>query len=1041
MPSDRSRRTDDLRDGYKEVVAQQGRVILDRDFNALQGLTSERIEVDALDIIGPCGTPDDGFKISVPATSPPSPPLWSPPATLEPPRPRDFDFLISPGTMYVGGQRAVFPGTQAGHAIGYSYYDQPDWIDPPDPFRGQPLALESNIRRPIHELVYLDLVEQEVSAVEDPELLDVALGGPDTTQRIKLMRRVKREAVSRTDCAGAWKEAEARWLEHGLSFDPRTMRLEPVARLQVGFTHDIASTDPCDPVATGGYLGADNQLIRVQISDPGTTGADGRDARLLWGYDNASFLYRVTSISSDRKMLTLAKDPPDAFHIPQSGQLVEILRTAAVLGKEPDETEPGGQPSILRVVADSTGELRRLARPYGPVTTGDPTSYIVFNNALPQEYADDLAAQIPLFLRVWQAELPFNPGGARIPLDDPASGASTGVEVTISLPKGGVLTKGAYWLLAMRPATPQAVYPERLLTAPQPPDGPRQWACSLAVIDWTMQPPAVQDCRKCFDNLVELSRRRPSGSCCTVHVRPEQLNAQTTLQSVIDAAADLPTEAQVTVCLAPGYYTLNKPLRLDDRHTGMVIEGCGGAANLVGSGGDFPDGLMVLIGASDVTLRGLTLTPQPFGKIDAGLALLEPRFGGLISLVMADWKEALDRLLRLLLDLLKETGLLLMVGVRAVDSTNLTLERCSLLLTLMPHERNHFAFGLFATGNCSGLRVLDCQFGTGFEPTSSGGMVPAESLLNSPVGVIDPQTPVLQGAVGCLVSPYVKGFSSSTQGGGGTVTGGVASSAQGGGEVTEGFTIPALLNDASFCRNSFRGMTLAIAIMAEIGTLRILANTVSDSVGGFWIRASEQRQFSFDPGNKVITWDGDSAWLRFALTNSECLLLLMLGLVYPPPEYKTDGEEPSPTGGSASIFIAENEVVALPADQKRAPQGGPGLAIFSGPAENRPDQGIALVVSANRFLGRPPGPCATVLIDYWGRCTFTGNLISVDASSINTKFPPQSLFIVPGSQTAYATHLAVTGNVLDGNSNLGQLRRADAPPSPFDTWLFFNSTA
>ena len=65
MPSDRSRAPDRTRYGYTGVVAQQGRVILDRDFNAQQSLTADRITADALDFVGPCGTPDDGFAISL----------------------------------------------------------------------------------------------------------------------------------------------------------------------------------------------------------------------------------------------------------------------------------------------------------------------------------------------------------------------------------------------------------------------------------------------------------------------------------------------------------------------------------------------------------------------------------------------------------------------------------------------------------------------------------------------------------------------------------------------------------------------------------------------------------------------------------------------------------------------------------------------------------------------------------------------------------------------------------------------------------------
>ncbi len=133
MSSDRSRRRDKLGDGYKEVVAQQGRVILDRDFNAVQSLTAERIAHDALDFVGPCGTPDDGFAISTLPTSPPEPRLWSPPAFPDPDVGERFDFLISPGTMFVGGERAYLPGRQAGHSISYSYFDQPDWIAPTQP--------------------------------------------------------------------------------------------------------------------------------------------------------------------------------------------------------------------------------------------------------------------------------------------------------------------------------------------------------------------------------------------------------------------------------------------------------------------------------------------------------------------------------------------------------------------------------------------------------------------------------------------------------------------------------------------------------------------------------------------------------------------------------------------------------------------------------------------------------------------------------------------------------------------------------------------
>src|SRR5580704_7372367 len=174
MSSDISRAPDDGQEPNTGIVAQQGRVIVDRDLNTLQTIVNTRTEAEARDVIGPSGTPDDGFSIGLPEGSPP---FWVPPAPLTLGQEPAFDFLIKPGTMYVGGQRVVFPAEQAGKAITYAYFDQPDWPAPP--------ALVFSVDRG-EEAVYLRVVEHELSAIEDPDLFDIALGGVDTTQRLRL---------------------------------------------------------------------------------------------------------------------------------------------------------------------------------------------------------------------------------------------------------------------------------------------------------------------------------------------------------------------------------------------------------------------------------------------------------------------------------------------------------------------------------------------------------------------------------------------------------------------------------------------------------------------------------------------------------------------------------------------------------------------------------------------------------------------------------------------------------------------------------------
>ena len=243
--------------------------------------------------------------------------------------------------------------------------------------------------------MYLHLVEQEVSAVEDPDLLDAALGGVDTTQRLRPLRRVQRLPVTTADCTAAWQQAVNGWRAGGQLVDPQSLALVPQAELKVSFVQGQAVTDPCDPLATGGYLGAENQLIRIQIGLSDPTNPSGPRV-LVWGYDNASFLYRVAAVKPNGTMLQLTRDPPDAFHIPGTGQVVEILRTAAVLEIDPDTTDPLHQRTIVRCVAESTGVLAALASPYGPAQPGDPTNYIVLNAPLPEDYLSD---PNPLFVR------------------------------------------------------------------------------------------------------------------------------------------------------------------------------------------------------------------------------------------------------------------------------------------------------------------------------------------------------------------------------------------------------------------------------------------------------------------------------------------------------------------------------------------------------------------------------------------------------------------------------------------------------------------
>ena len=355
--------------------------------------------------------------------------------------------------------------------------------------------------------MYLLLREQEVSATEDPALLDIALGGPDTAARTRILQRVVRTPTTATDAPGVLAALTSEWASQGLSFDPATMRLRSQATLQVSFQQTTGPATLCQPSGQGGYLGAENQLIRVQVASV-TNGVP----TLVWGFDNASFLYRISgSPAESTTTVTLAGAPVDSYHQPASGQAVEILQAAAML-------DPSNQTDYI---AATTGTMTTLTAPY------DPTSGQV-------ELATGLtaaqAASPLLFLRVWQDTIAYSSG--------PVALGQTGLEVTLANP-GSAWRVGDYWTFAVRPGTPTTlspVYPERILASPQPPDGPPLWACQLGLVSWSGSTPTITDLREPFDDLVTLTGR-PMGAA-----RSRSLPTQSTAEAC-SKPSSTPTQA------------------------------------------------------------------------------------------------------------------------------------------------------------------------------------------------------------------------------------------------------------------------------------------------------------------------------------------------------------------------------------------------------------------------------------------------------------------------------------------------------------------
>ena len=140
-----------------------------------------------------------------------------------------------------------------------TYLTQPDLPQPP-------ALTQASANNPAY-MAYLDVWLRHITYIEDPAIREVALGGPDTTTRAKIVWQVK-------VAAGSTKPSRTKTSCEG--FSPTDPNLLPTlfgpnhGRLKARALQTSASTDPCIIPPDANYHGEENQLYRVEIHSPGT---------------------------------------------------------------------------------------------------------------------------------------------------------------------------------------------------------------------------------------------------------------------------------------------------------------------------------------------------------------------------------------------------------------------------------------------------------------------------------------------------------------------------------------------------------------------------------------------------------------------------------------------------------------------------------------------------------------------------------------------------------------------------------------------------
>jgi hypothetical protein len=223
-------------------------------------------------------------------------------------------------------------------------------------------------------LVYLDVWERHITCIEDDTIREVALGGPDTATRAKIVWQVK------TDPNFKLCPDKPSWADFLDRHQPRNR-----GWLKARAKQTSVSTDPCIILPESSYRGVENQLYRIEIHK----GNGPADSTFKWSRDNSSREFPIKSLVGPVATLGyLWRDSRSALNV---NDWVEIVDDSTALLGKPGvlmQIDSVGDPSSMTVtlkppLVSSTPQykegdqshplLRRWNYKGGASTAGQPT--------------------------------------------------------------------------------------------------------------------------------------------------------------------------------------------------------------------------------------------------------------------------------------------------------------------------------------------------------------------------------------------------------------------------------------------------------------------------------------------------------------------------------------------------------------------------------------------------------------------------------------------------------------------------------------------
>ncbi|HET7502157.1 MAG TPA: DUF6519 domain-containing protein [Kofleriaceae bacterium] len=504
MKADLTRRTHQPPKRYARVIHQQGRVPLDADLNEQFEIQHHLDAVRTRDAIGAAGVPKgpsfqvsvspdhkdlllgpgtayvggvlcetDGAMVSAQLTPPNVLALGALTLDARPLAPAEWVEVSSPTTALIYRIRAVdrvnrritlgptdnlatdFPGSPALRLRRCpSYLSQPDWPRPVGTTWPVPVNPDALTEAELPSIdpaklvagtyqVYLDVWERHITPIEDPSIVETALGGPDTCTRAKTVWQLKLRTLPGTgvDC----------------SIPPEL----PAGALRARARMPSTGSSPCVIAPGASYRRLENQLYRVEIHGGGTLtgGAPSKGLTFKYSRDNGSVVVSWSgSVSSTE--LTVDTVGRDAVLGLASGQWIELLD---------DRCELDGVPGTLVQIDTVIGTTVKIR----PLTATGSTELSAFLGA-PRIRRWDHVGSAAFDVK---RDAAVNDG--YIELDD-----LEGVQILF---EDGTYRTGDYWTIPARTITADVEWPLDLDHTPvsRPAEGIVHHRAALAQLTWS----------------------------------------------------------------------------------------------------------------------------------------------------------------------------------------------------------------------------------------------------------------------------------------------------------------------------------------------------------------------------------------------------------------------------------------------------------------------------------------------------------------------------------------------------------------------------